>query len=389
MRVAFHAPLKPADHPVPSGDRAMARALLGLLAELGHEIVPTGRFRSFDRDGDTRRQERLLALGERLAARLLRRIEAGSIPRPELWLTYHCHHKAPDLLGPRVATALDLPYLVVEGSISPRQAKGPWAVGHAASVAALRRADLVLAMTGRDRKGLIAGGLGEAAVLPFPPFLDAAPLRDAAGERSAHRVRLAATLELDPGLPWLLAVAMMRSDVKQRSYEILARALAGLGDRPWALLVVGDGPARPAVETVLRAAAGDRLRLLGALAPEALPPVYAAADLLVWPAVAEAYGMALLEAQAAGLPVVAGAEGGVAEVVAHGIGGLLVPPREPEALAGAVATLLDEPARRRALAAAAAERVRTRHDRPVAAARLAEALRIATARHALRARGAP
>lgn len=389
MRVAFHAPLKPPDHPVPSGDRAMARALLGLLAGIGHEVVPTGRFRSFDRDGDARRQERLLALGERLAVRLLRRIEAGLLPRPELWLTYHCHHKAPDLLGPPVATALDLPYVVVEGSISARQAQGPWAVGHAASLAALRRADLVLAVTGRDRLGLIEGGLLEAAVLLFPPFLDAAPLRAAAAERPAHRARLAATLELDPGLPWLLAVAMMRADVKQRSYEVLARALGRLADRPWALLVVGDGPARPAVEAALRAAAGDRLRLLGALAPEALASVYAAADLLVWPAVGEAYGMALLEAQAAGVPVVAGAEGGVAEVVAHGIGGLLVPPRAPEAFAGAIAALLDEPARRRALGAGAAERVRTRHDRPVAAARLAEALGTAAARHALRARGAP
>ena len=46
--------------------------------------------------------------------------------------------------------------------------------------------------------------------------------------------------------------------------------------------------------------------------------MYAAADLYVWPAVREAYGIALLEAQAAGLPVVAGREGGVAEVVADG-----------------------------------------------------------------------
>lgn len=387
MRIAFHAPLKPPDHPVPSGDRAMARALLDLLAGLGHEPVPVGRFRSYDGRGDRRRQERLLALGEGLARRLGRRIEAGRLARPELWLTYHCYHKAPDLLGPRLAAMLDLPYLVAEGSIGPRQASGPWALGHAASLRALRRADLVLAMTARDRAGLLAGGLPADAVEPFPPFLDAAPFRAAAADRPAHRAALAARLDLDPEVPWLVAVAMMRDDVKRRSYELLAEALGRLAQRSWQLLVVGDGPARAIVEGALRAVAGARPRLLGALPPEALPPVYAACDLFVWPAVGEAYGMALLEAQATGLPVVAGAEGGVPELVEDGTSGLLVPARDPVAFGAAVAALLDEPDRRRRLGGAAAERVRDRHDRPVAAARLAAALRTATARHAAR-RGA-
>lgn len=388
MRIAFHAPLKPPDHPVPSGDRAMARALLGLLADLGHGIVPTGRFRSFDRSGDAARQERLAALGERLAARLVRRIAAGLLPRPEAWLTYHCHHKAPDHLGPRVAAALSIPYLVVEGSVSARQARGPWAVGHAASLAALKRADLVLAMTGRDRAGLLAAGLPEASILAFPPFLDAAPYRTAAAGRPVHRTSLAAELGIDPTHPWLLAIAMMRADVKQRSYAILAEAMAALANRSWQLLVAGDGPARPAVEAALRAAAGGRVRFLGALSAEALPAVYAACDLFVWPAVGEAYGMALLEAQAAGLPVVAGAEGGVGEIVLDGQTGLLVAGGEPAAFAAAITGLLDAPERRRRLGEAALAKVRAHHDRPVAGARLAEALRRARARHAQRPREA-
>lgn len=382
MRVAFHAPLKPPDHPVPSGDRAMARAFLGLLADLGHTVVPVGRFRSFDREGDERRQRRIEALGAALAARLCRRVRADLLPGPDLWLTYHCHHKAPDHLGPAVTRGLDLPYVVVEGSISPRQAAGPWAVGHAAALRALRAADLVLSMTERDRGGLLAAGIAAERVRPFPPFLDAAPFRAAALRRARHRAELAARLGLEPEVPWLLAVAMMRADVKRRSYEILAGTLARLRDRPWRLLVVGDGPARAGIETVLRAAAGERVRLLGALPVEALPPIYAACDLLVWPAIGEAYGMVLLEAQAAGTPVVAGAEGGVPEIVADGRTGLLVAPVEAGRLAAAVAALLDDPPRRAALARAAVEHVRARHDRPGAAARLAAALRDASLIHA-------
>ena len=71
---------------------------------------------------------------------------------------------------------------------------------------------------------------------------------------------------------------------------------------------------------------GDRVRLARCIAPAALPEIYAAADLYVWPACNEAYGMALLEAQAAGVPVVAGAEGGVPDIVVDGEHGIARPP---------------------------------------------------------------
>ena len=88
----------------------------------------------------------------------------------------------------------------------------------------------------------------------------------------------------------------------------------------------------------------------GALPEALLPALYAACDLYVWPAVREAYGLAMLEAQAAGLPVVAGREGGVAEVVQHGVTGILTPPRDPQAFARAIETLLADPDRRRDMA---------------------------------------
>ena len=66
-----------------------------------------------------------------------------------------------------------------------------------------------------------------------------------------------------------------------------------------------------------------------------------ARDLYLWPAINEAYGMAFLEAQAAGLPVVAGRTGGVPAVVADGVTGLLTPIGDAAAFAGAVARLLD------------------------------------------------
>ncbi len=81
---------------------------------------------------------------------------------------------------------------------------------------------------------------------------------------------------------------------------------------------------------------------------------YAAADLCVWPAVNEAYGMAMLEAQAAGVPVVSCATRGVPDVVEHGSTGLLAPAGDDRALAGLVRELLLDEGKRARMGAAAA-----------------------------------
>jgi glycosyltransferase involved in cell wall biosynthesis len=145
----------------------------------------------------------------------------------------------------------------------------------------------------------------------------------------------------------------------------------------WRLTIVGDGPARAEVETAFAAIAGH-IDWAGAVAPEALPGLYAAADLYVWPGVGEAYGMATLEAQAAGLPVVAGRQRGLPDVVADGISARLVTPDAPQAFADAVAGLIADPAARGRLGAAARARVAAERMVTAAAAILDRALREAT-----------
>lgn len=380
MSVAFYAPLKAPDHPTPSGDRQMAQALCRLLGELGEAPQLASRLRSYDRAGDALRQRRLARLGQAIAARFVRAVRQGRQPRPTAWVTYHGYHKAPDHLGPAVGDALDLPYLSIESSIASKQANGAWAHGHAVSLQALARADAVLALTERDVVGLRAAvGGGRLGLLR--PFIDVAAF--AGHDRAAAREGWAGRLGLPPGEPWLLAVAMMRDDVKRRSYDLLGQALARLLDRPWRLAVAGDGTAREAVLAGLVAKlGGGRVHFAGALPQPALAELYTATDLLVWPALDEAYGLVLLEAQAAGLPVVAGGAGGVPEIVVDGRTGLLAEAGNPEALSAATATLLADPARRRAMGAAGAVHVKARHDLPTARATLAAALAAAALHHA-------
>jgi glycosyltransferase involved in cell wall biosynthesis len=383
--VAFYAPLKPSDHPTPSGDRRMARALLSALAITEQPVELASRLRSYDRVGDVSRQRRIEALGEKCAARLMRGY--GRRPdeeRPRAWLTYHAYHKSPDWLGPTVAAGLGIPYLLAEPSFAPKQARGPWALGHAATERAIRAADILLVLTALDAECLAPLVRPPAELRRLAPFLDPAPYRAAWAERQRHRAAIAARFELDSAQPWLLTVAMMRADVKRDSYRLLHRALARLRDRAWQLLVIGDGPARPAIEADFARLGPDRVVFAGAMAETALVAFYAAADLYVWPAVREAYGLAMLEAQATGLPVVAAREGGVDEVVRDGVTGVLAPRGDPAAFAALVDALLGQPERRRRMSEQALAFVTRERSLTGAATELSSALAAAPAIRAAR-----
>ncbi len=359
MRLAFYAPMKPPDHPVPSGDRHMARLFMEAFTRGGHQVELACRLRSREPKGDPQRQARLKTVGEKLAERLLRRYRARpASERPDAWFTYHLYYKAPDWVGPQVCRQLGIPYLVAEASVAYKRAGGPWDLSHKATLAALAQSAAVVTVNPHDAACLPEGVTLEV----LPPFLDGERLRSGKPERIAARAALAARHGIDERQPWLLCVAMMRRGDKLASYRILAEAANALKGRPWQLLVVGDGPARAEVEAAFAPVDPARLYYLGEQTPEELRSLYAAGDLLVWPAVNEAYGMALLEAQAAGLPVVSARTGGVPAVVEDAVTGLLVPPEDPVTFAAAVAALLQDPGRRDSFAAAAAKKAIERHD---------------------------
>jgi glycosyltransferase involved in cell wall biosynthesis len=155
---------------------------------------------------------------------------------------------------------------------------------------------------------------------------------------------------------------------------VLAATLGLLRDLPWRLVVVGDGPARDEVHRALERAAPGRACFLGALKTRDVAHIFAASDLTVWPGVNEAYGMALLEAQAAGLPVVSCALRGVPDVVQDGRTGLLAPMLNEAALAERARLLLVDTERRRALGRDAAAYVAAERSLETAAQRIGSAL---------------
>lgn len=326
MDIAFYAPLKSPDHPVPSGDRLMARMLMTALSRAGHEVAIASTLRSFSALPEPVAGQAGSAVAEieRLAA-----LWEQSGP-PALWFCYHPYYKAPDLIGPALCERFGVPYVTAECSYSARRNIGDWVGTQRQVLEGVRRAAVNICLTERDRRGLLEA-VPEARTARLAPFIDAEPF-------------LAITRRPCPGR--LLTVAMMRPGDKLSSYRALASALERIADRDWTLDIVGDGPVRAEVEQAFENSDPARITWHGERSSNEIAALMESASLYVWPGHGEAYGLAYLEAQAAGLPVVAEAVAGVPEVVEHGRTGLLVEPGDPKAYAVAIGRLLGDEAER-------------------------------------------
>lgn len=357
--VAFYAPMKAPDHPNPSGDRRIARLMMRALDRAGWAPRLASRFRAHQRAGNPAAQDMLFQEAERIADGLIRRFRAEG--RPKLWFTYHCYYKAPDLIGPHVARALSIPYVVAEGYRAKKRLTGPYARFGRAAEEALDAARIIFHLSHRGLDALLRDRTEGQQIIHLPPFT-------ALGEEPAPKPAPNPAAE---GPLRLLAVAMMRPGDKLASFRALAAALGRLpGD--WRLDVIGDGEARVETEAFF-VAFGDRVRFLGRIDDrDALRAAYEAAEIFVWPGVNEAFGMVYLEAQAAGTVSVAEDREGVREVVAPM--GRLAPPEDPEAFAAALAGLAADRAGLAAAGAEARDWMKTNHGVNAASARLDMAL---------------
>lgn len=297
MKLAFYAPLKSPDDPIPSGDRQVARSLLAALAFIGADVTLASTLRSRDGRGDPMFQDALFAQAEQEIARL---ITLGQCENWQAWLTYHNYYKAPDLIGPEVAGALGIPYLQVESTRARKRLSGPWNRFAEAAEKATDAANVVFYFTRHDEVALRRDAPNGQELIHLKPFLNLLKLPDA-------------SVCSGP----ILTVAMMRYGDKCASYQLIADALASLESDNWHLKIIGDGPAQEHVKEMFASLSG-RVEFLGALDPVALHTHYQNASVLFWPGVNEAFGMTYLEAQAHGVPVIAQDRAGVRDVLSPG-----------------------------------------------------------------------
>ena len=330
MRIAFYAPLKSPNHTVPSGDRLMARQLIAALEMAGHSVGIASELRSFTATPD---EELRAEMTEKARAEIARLLADG---KPELWFTYHTYYKTPDQIGPAVAKALGIPYVTAEASYSIRQDSRGWRDNQRLVAEAVQQAVVNLCFTERDRLGLL-GAIPGGVYARFPPFIDPSLFQSPTADAPCR----------------LVTVAMMRGGDKLDSYAMLAKALKLIREKDWTLTIIGDGPKLAEVKAMFAAFDPQRIIWLGQNSADEIAAQLAAGGIYVWPGCGEAYGLAYLEAQAAGLPVIAQSTAGVPEVVIDGKTGILTPDGDAGAFAAAIVQLLDNAKQSRMMGAAA------------------------------------
>jgi len=300
-----------------------------------------------------------IPVAELVGRRVKRRVSA----RFAAALRAHVRALAPDVVQAHIYASAAAAALATAGTGTPlvvtEHTEAPWrgAGARATSRWVYGRADHIVAVSGAIRGMLedayrvppasvshlvnAVAPLGRGAAAP-PPL----PAR-ARGRRLVGRVcRLA----------------------PEKGCDVFLRAAARVAaaDRAAHFLVVGDGPERARLEALAaELGVSERVDFLGFRADARA--VIAELDVLAVTSLSDGAPLVVLEAMEAGVPVVAGAVGGLPDQIAHGIDGLLVPPGAPNALAEALEALLRDPDRRRALGAAGRRRVAATcaHDRLV------------------------
>lgn len=194
-------------------------------------------------------------------------------------------------------------------------------------------------------------GLAASKIVLLPNFIDLQPFVAIARDWDAHRPAPQPSAPLE-----LLTVARL---FPVKGLDLYLRALAQLPDLPLRARIVGSGSEtyrQQLLALVDELGLGDRVELSGAIDPEAIASAYATADLFVLPSRHEPFGIVLIEAMAAGLPIVATEVDGIPQVVEAGVSALLVPPENVDRLAIALRALVTDPQRRLALARAGQRR---------------------------------
>jgi glycosyltransferase involved in cell wall biosynthesis len=220
----------------------------------------------------------------------------------------------------------------------------------------LQSVDAVVAISAGVRAALLAADVPAARIWLIPSGVDTS--RFAANPAARAQVRCLYGVGAHQTL--VLSIGALAERKGHRTLLQAAHQLKVQGIQ-LRYLVCGEGPLRAALQAEAQALGLEADVCFAGFCP-AIPDYLAAADLFVHVPLWEGLGVAVIEAHAAGLPVVASRVGGISDLIADRMTGLLVPPQDPPALAAALSRLVQDPLWASTLGRAGQEQARSRFD---------------------------
>lgn len=317
MKVGFYAPMKPVDHPQPSGDQIIARQLVHFFQRRGFstEIVSRYRTRWFYRNWkkiikapfsvwSAARQQKLTGVAD-------------------FYFTYHSYYKAPDFIGPFLSWLFRKPYFIFEGMYSKSPSRSlKTSVGYWINRWALKQAKQVFVYKTEDLEGL-RSLLAAGKISYIPQGIDTQVYQPNLEQRKILRNQLG----WNEDWPIVVCCAMLREDRKTQGVEFLISALKELKaqGRNFYFLHIGGGPRETFIRGLSTHEFGSHCFVTGTVDRDEVCRLLQASDIFAFPGIDEGFGMVYLEAQACGLPIVAWNNGGIPDAVGPHSGFLTQP----------------------------------------------------------------
>jgi glycosyltransferase involved in cell wall biosynthesis len=348
VKIAFYCPLKPIAHPTPSGDREIARGIYEFFQNKGAEIFVLSEFRTKDF------YQSWTGVFQ-WVKELIRAYHLAKRENPDCFFTYHLYYKAPDPIAFLLAWWLQKPFYVFEGMYARKAARRfpfwpgywltKWALGYASRIYSDKTDDLAFLQL----------HFAKEKIRYIPPSLD---WQQFSGRDFSWRDR--ANIAAD--LPVIVTTAMLRPDRKTEGVKFLIESLKLL-THPFHWVLIGDGQCRPEVEAIVKNYGWKNVSLLGAQSKEQIVAILRSANIFAFPGIDEGFGFVFVEAQAAGLPVVAFANGGIPDAVEKDKTGFLTTPFDAVEYAAKIQVLLENAELRSTMGEAGRQFVQRKFDR--------------------------
>lgn len=245
----------------------------------------------------------------------------------------HSHGYRADLIGLVTSKYFSLPIVsTCHGFISIDQRLS---VYNKLDIFLLRYFNRVIAVSERMKNDLVAKGLDDKKIQLITNAVSQQPRSDTAAIRREARARMGIGEE-----EFVFGFVGRLSEEKGLDYVVEAMKQRSQKDDPWRLVLLGEGPHRSTLDQAVRdAGLEDKVLFVGF--QNFTASWYPMMDAFVLPSLTEGTPMALLEAMANGLPVIATSVGGIPAVLSSGENGILVPPADPDGLFDAMRSIAE------------------------------------------------